>query len=523
MRSAGRESDQLDQDPSGGGSLPREGLRDAAVSGARWVVVARVCSELLGFVASVVLAHLISPAEFGTAVVAMVLPMLSVILTFEGFGSVLVQRRRLEREQAQTAAWLSLVCGILLTVGVWVTAPLWAEPLFGSRTSELMRFASPVFVLAALGVVPRAYLQRRLDFRRLSAVEVIAFTVGSAVSVAGAAAGLEAKALILGMLSMTATEAALMFASARPPRPRLVRGCAREIVAFGIPASLAGLAYVARRNVDYVILAAKLPAALVGIYWRAFQLGAEYQGKLSGIVFRLLFPLFSRAREVEDLRLLRRRVVRTNVILIFPLLAAFVVVAPALIPWLYGARWEPVVVPAQILAIGGMALAVFSGTEPLVLAVGRPRALLGFNATFLAATGSAAFIAAPHGLTAVAIAVSGVHLGMVALAQILLLGRLVGIPFSELLRDVMPATLASAGSLAAGIAARPLMGGAEPLAEVVALTAVCLGTYAALLRGLFDSALHEVTSTLRRVLARSVQRPTPVMPPQAGDPSLREA
>lgn len=517
MGAAEGESAQPDQDRPGGDSLPREGLRDAAVTGVRWVMVARVCSEALGLLTSVILAHLVSPAEFGTAVVAMVLPMLSVILTFEGFGTVLVQRDRLDREQAQTAAFLGLACGLVLAVGIWATAPLWAEPLFGSRTAELMRFASPVFVLAGLGVVPRAYLQRRLDFRRLSTFEVIAFAVGSVVSVGSAAAGLEAKALILGMLAMTATEAGLMFAAARPPRPRLVRGCVREIVAFGVPASLAGLTYVARRNIDYVILAAKLPAALVGFYWRAFQLGAEYQGKLSGIVFRLVFPLFSRAREVEDLRLLRSRVVRTNVTLIFPLLAAFVVVAPALIPWLYGARWEPVVAPAQILAIGGMALAVLSGTEPLMLAVGRPRALLAFNSAFLVATGSAAFLAAPHGLTAVAIAVSGVHVGMVALAQAVLVGRVVGIPLGDLVRDVMPATLASAGALAAGLAARPLTGGAEaPLAEVAALTAISLGTYAVLLRGVFVSAWDEVARTLRRVIARSVPPRSPVAPSQPG-------
>ena len=508
---------EFDPDPPGGGSLPREGLRDAAVTGVRWVVVARVCSEVLGFAASVVLAHLVAPAEFGSAVVAMVLPMLSVILTFEGFGTVLVQRDRLDREQAQTANWLSLASGLLLAVGVWATAPLWAEPLFGSRTAELVRLAAPVFTIAGIGVVPRAYLQRRLDFRRLSTFEVIAFTVGSVVSVGCAAAGLDAKALILGMLAMTATEAALLFAAAPAPRPRLVPGCAREIVAFGVPASLAGLAYVARRNVDYVILAAKLPAALVGFYWRAFQLGAEYQGKLSGVVFRLVFPLFSRARDTADLRLLRSRVVRTNVTLIFPLLAAFVVVAPTLIPWLYGARWEPVVEPAQILALSGMALAVLSGTEPLMLAVGRPRALLGFNGAFLAATGSAAFLAAPHGLSAVAFAVSGVHLGMVALAQVLLVGRVVGIPVRELVADVLPATVASAGSLAAGIVVAPWIEGfGGPLAEVALLAAICLGTYTVLLRALFDSTWDELARTFSRVIGRAAPRRSPIVPSQSG-------
>lgn len=486
------------------GSLSREDLRDAAVSGVRWTVVVRVGAEVLGFGASIVLAHLIAPAEFGRAAVAIVLPTLAVVLTFWGYGSVLVQRDRLDTGEAQTAMLLAILSGFVLTVAVFASTPVWAEPLFGSETAELLRLASLAFAFAGIGVVSRAMLQRRLDFRRQGIIEVAAYAVGTTSSIVMALAGLDAEALVLGMLTIVATEALLLILVARPPLPRLVPGHARQILSFGSTASVAGLATVARRNVDYVILGATLPAAQVGLYWRAFLLGAEYQSKVTGIIVRLAFPLFSRTRDLEDMKHLRRRIVRTNTLVIFPLLATLVVIAPTLVPWIYGTEWTGAVVPAQVLAIGGMALTVRAGTEAMVLALGRPDALLGFNLAFLAATAAAVLLAGPHGLVAVSIAVSGVFVVMVTLSQVWLLGAVAGIRARELLEDIGPAVVASSVAvgigLTVGFAAETLD---QPLLVVLILSTATLGAYVVALRMIFQPAWSELVRMTRRVTGRT--------------------
>lgn len=477
------------------------------------MAVARVVGELITFAASVVLARLVSPAEFGHAAVALVLMALAVHLSFQGFGSVLVQRERLDQAEAETSEFLSIAFGFLMAGLVWVTVPVWAEPLFGSATSHLLRLASPTFAIASIGVVSRARLQRELDFRRMSTIEVAAFSTGSIASVIAAAAGLTAEALVIGILVVTATESSLMCWVEHPPQPRLHLGCARDIASFGLAASLASLTWVAQRNVDYVILAARLPAAQVGYYWRAFAVGSDYQEKVSGVMARLAFPLFSRTEGVEDARLLRSRVVRINVGLIFPLLAALIIVAPTLITWVYGPQWKPAVVPTQILAVAGMALTVMSGTEQLILAMGRPRMLLAFNAGFLIVTALAVLVASSFSLTAVCLAVAGVHVLMVGVAQIGILGRLVGVRTGQLAADIIPAITASAALLAVGASAAPWAGGIEsPLLRVAVLGSVSIGAYMLVFRVFFQSAWNEIAQTVRRVVSREPRRAT-VPPP----------
>jgi O-antigen/teichoic acid export membrane protein len=483
-------------------ALSRDGLRTAAVSGARWVLLARVGGELLAFAATLVLARLITPAEFGHAAVPLILPMLAVVLTFQGVGAVLVQRKQLSDDAAATATLLSVSLGFALALGVWATAGLWAEPIFGARTAELLRLATPVFAIAGLGVVPRARLQRSLAFRRLSVIEVVAFATGAAASVVLAGYGLEGDALVLGVLIATTVETALLCAAAKPTRPRFVRGKMREILSFGGAAAGAAMVGISRRNVDYVILSAQIAPAQVGFYWRAFQLGASYQAKFTGIMQRLSFPLFSRTATADDMRVLRARVVRTNVGVLFPILATFVVTAPIVVPVLYGAAWEPAVLPAQILAVCGMALTVQAGTESLTLALGRPRQLLLYNLAFLLALALVILGTAREGLLAVCIGVSAVHVAFVALGQWWLMGRIAGIPIRDLLQDVAPATAASAAALVASLAVSSF-GAYRSLGdglELLLLGTLSVGIYVAVLSVAFGEAWSELRRTVAMVI-----------------------
>jgi PST family polysaccharide transporter len=485
------------------------------MSGVRWLALARLATEVIVLGSSVLLARLVSPAEFGLAAVVRIVPAFAVILTFEGLGTMLVQRAQVGQEHLRTAAALSLLAGAGLSLATFLVAPLVAGPLFGSQSVDLLQLTAPAFLLAAPGVVPRAMLQRRLDFRRLTLVQVTALALGSIASVALALSGLEAEALVLGPVIATYLEASLLFLLAPSPMPRLERRAASEILSFGLPAALAGAAYVARRNVDYVILGASLPPAAVGYYYRAFQVGAEYQSRVTNVMMLVAFPVFSRTADQETMRSLRLKIVRTNAILVFPLLTAFVITAPVLIPFVYGEEWNDAVVPAQILALAGLALAILSGTEPLTLAAGRPRLLLRFNVVFLIAVAVAAATASTFGLIAVCIAIALVHVAALIGGQHYLVNRILDVPLRQLWDDLSPALMPTAAMAAAGTVLFVLgrRTGLPDLAVVAATVAVGALAYAMCLRALHPGVWVEMRRLARRFSGRP-QRGAAGGPPQ---------
>jgi O-antigen/teichoic acid export membrane protein len=478
-------------------------LKEATLSGVRWLMLTRVAGETLAFAATIALARLISPAEFGRAAVAIIFVPLASILTFEGFASALVQRETIEERHLRAAALMSVLGGALLTGLAAGLAPLLWRALFGARTAALMGLAAPMFLLAGAGAVPRALLWRALDFRRMGLIDVAGLAAGSALALALALDGLGARALVLGALGQVAIVSLLLYAAAPASLPRWHRGAQREIGAFGAPAAAAGLVDVLFRNIDYAILAARLPAAQTGIYWRAFNLGVVYQDKLSGVMMRLAFPVYSRTSSRAELRALHERATRVHAAVIFPLLASLIVLAPELIPFVLGAAWRPSVAPARILAVAGMAAAILTGYPQVMLALGRPRALLRFNLAMLALYASAIALASGHGLIVVALTAAGVYVAILAGVYGLLLAPHLGVSPRQLLGELGPALAGCAALVGVAEPLRLALAGGVPSALQIALAgAAGLGAYALALRAVSPAAWRDLRLLSSRVIPK---------------------
>jgi O-antigen/teichoic acid export membrane protein len=483
--------------------VSRAELREATLGGLRWVTLARVTAEVCAFASMVLLAHLVPPAEFGALAVALIVNELANGLAGEGIGTPLVQRKAITRADLEGATLLALACGTCLALATFVLAPLAADPLFGARVAELFQLFSPAFVIVGLATVPRAMLQRRLDFRRLSLVEIPVLLTSIAATVGLALAGLDAEALVLGVLAGGVVAVALLFHWARPPLPRWHGAEIRHIARFGGPTLLSSLAWAGSRNADYAILAARLGTAQVGFYWRAFTLAVEYQRKISGIVTQMALPVLSRSESLEHMRAIRARIVRVNCAVLYPILAVFVATAPSVVPWMLGERWEPSVVPAQILAVAGAAAVAGTSTGPTMLAAGKPVALLVFNVVQLIAFAALVFLTAPLGLTWVCAAVASFRVAVVV-ASYRLMAHQIGVPARQLYADVAPALIASAALLCAALPlASSFDSAGAPVPVTLAAAAVIGGAvYLGVLRAGFRTAFDDLRLLAGRLTGR---------------------
>lgn len=489
--------------------LSSEQLKDAAVAGVRWTTAARVGIEVITLASAVVLARLIAPSGFGQAVVPLIFVPLAVILTFEGFGSALVQRKEINRGHVEAAMLASLLTGVLLTALTLALAEPVGKPLFGADTAELLMLISPVFLLAGLCAVPRSLLWRRLDFRRVSLIEMVALALSAVAAVGLAIAGLDAEAIVLAALFGSAVTTFLLLAAAPPPMPRWHRGALGEIMGFGVPASAAGLTSVAITNATLAVAAVRLSPSQVGLFWRAFQLGVIYQEKISGIMIRLAFPVYSRTTDLKELFHFHERATRIHAAVLLPLLSLLIVTAPDLVPWLFGERWAPAVEPVQILCVAGMIAAILTGYAQIMLAAGKPRALLVFNVFLLTLYVVASWIAAPYGITALAIAVVGVHVVLLVSVYTVLFRRVLGIPIRRLVTDIFPALASSVLMLAVANPVAELLRdhGVPVFLLLLSVGIVGAWAYLAALYSLFPAIWNDVAQLTRRVLP---DRPTSI-------------
>jgi O-antigen/teichoic acid export membrane protein len=476
-------------------------LKEAALSGVRWMAIGKLLTELGALVGSVVLARLIAPGEFGAVAPGAFLLAVGAGLAAASFGTPLVRTPELTPALVRTAFALSLLTGFALTALVLVATECYD---FGYSAHELhlLQVVAPTLAIYSVGAVSQALLERDLDFRRSAINDVSGLLPGTLATLILAALGLDGMAIALGYLVTAAFTSVQAIWWRWPGLPWLDRASIRHLVAFGLPTSISGMLYNAQRTIGFGLLGARLGTVSAGYFWRASQLGIEYQSKITNILVRILFPLLSRASTPGELRAVRGRMIKTHTAFLFPLLALLIVLAPQLVPFVYGEQWAGAVLPTQILAVVGFATVVNTGTGPVLMAVGRPGALLIKDAIELPLLIATLVLTASHGLIAACVGMAAFRVVSLLANQYFLVQRLCGIPLTDtLLHDVLPAAAGSAIAAGAAAVATAQLGRlGVPVVVNLALTSlVGLGAYGLALKALFTTTWADCSAVLLRV------------------------
>lgn len=480
-------------------------LRGTLLGAFAWTAAARVVAEAATLAAMVVTARAVSPADFGRASVATVVTLLAISLTQQGIGSPLVQRPEATPQDIKTAWSLSLLLGCAgSALGIFLVAPALSD-IFDPRTADMMQLACVAFVCCSVGVVPVALLQRRLQFRQLALVDAIASVAAATVTGAVAVAAHSGFAIVWGALTL-ATITALGSLAVQAPHGGVKVGfsstAAKELVSFGGLSALSGILYIAVSKIDYAILAARLGPGPMGFYARGFQVAFDYPGKATAVLVRLALPLMSRSSSAVELRDLRAKMTSAHTTLLLPYPMLLIVLAPVLVPAVFGAVWEPAVVPTQILAFAGMTAIVAAGTSPLIQALGRPGAMVLFTTLELAVFVVVLLVSVPHGVTVVCWAIAGARVALLVSLQRFVVQPIAGIPALESLRtDLAPAVGAGIPMMIVSWAVLELLQSVGA-PSAIALAAACgagIACYGIGLRALFLSNWSILADAGRRL------------------------
>ncbi len=485
-----------------------EDLTRAVSGGLRWITYARIGVEISLLAGMVALARLIPPAAFGMFALVLIIQELALTLPMEGIGGALVQRRTIGKRHLEAGMSLSLALGVVLALVALLAAHVIVDPVFGHETASLVMLATPWFLIGALFAVPTAVMRRKLEFGRMSLIDLTMTTTRAITSIGLALAGLDALALVIGNLVGMTCALALALYYAPAPLPRWHRKEARELLPYGGPAALACVAWTGFRNGDYAIIGARLGTTQAGFYYRAYQLAVEYQKKISAVMAQMAFPVLARTEGPEAMLALRHRMVQLLSVVLFPLLALLAVMAPVAVPWLFGPQWEAAVLPTQILAAGGAATLTMDAIGSALQAAGRARAMLGFGVAHFAFYVVAVLAVSSHGIAAVAGAASIVHTVFLVVAYQLLMRGYGRNPIAVLWEDLSPAVISCIGLVALAWPTQWALrnAGAGAVITMAAVVAAGGAGYLAILRIGFRAAWRDLVTALQRVLPERLTR-----------------
>lgn len=184
-------------------------------------VAAQPLKLVVGIGGTMVLARLLQPADFG--LLAMVQPLLSIVdgLSNMGLETATVQHQDLDRDRASAVFWLSLKINAIAIGGMVLCGPLLAR-FYGRPELTNIVFCLAVGVASlCLSFQHTSLLKRQMQFEILTAIEVTALTVSTAIAIGIAWLGWGYWALILQLTTLQIVKgvAAWMFCGWRPHRP----------------------------------------------------------------------------------------------------------------------------------------------------------------------------------------------------------------------------------------------------------------------------------------------------------------
>lgn len=337
-------------------------LADSAASGAKWSFVSVAGRRAVTLVTTLVLARLLTPADFGLVAMAAVFVGFIELLRDMGTGSGIIQADAPSAELLSSIFWLNVAFGVAATAALFALAPFAATLLREPGLTAVLQALSFSVLFAALSAVQTSLLTRELQFRRLAFVELVGSSAGGVLGIVLALRGYAVWSLVWQSVStVLVVSAGTWFASAWRPRFKLNLSSVKPILGFS--ANLTGfnvLNYFVR-NADNLLIGRYLGAQSLGFYDLAYRIMLYPLQLISWALGRALFPVYARLRaDPARLGVAYLKVTRAIALIAFPMTLGLVSIADLLVQTALGPAWSPVI--PLLLILGPLAALQAIGT-----------------------------------------------------------------------------------------------------------------------------------------------------------------
>ena len=357
------------------------GYSKQAFIGISWMGAFRLISRIVAIGRSILLARVLTPAQFGVFGIASIILSFLEILTETGVNIFLIQEKE-DIDKFVSSAWIvSILRGTLICLAIITTAPFIVN-FFNMQ--DLYRFLYLISLVPLIrGFINPSIVkyQKNLKFKKDFWLRISIYLFDSATSVILALTLSDAIGFVWGLIAGAILEVILSFILFRP-QPilklefnflKLIINRGKWVTAYGI------FNYIAKEG-DTIVIGKLLGAAPTGIYQMGYRLSTLPISEISDVVNRVVFPVYSKISDDKD-RLLRA-FKRTLITVSFPVLILSVIIfflPKEFFDLLLGSKWGEITSVLKILVIYGMFRAISGVSSSLFLSVGKQNFVAGMT------------------------------------------------------------------------------------------------------------------------------------------------
>jgi lipopolysaccharide exporter len=462
-------------------------IAQAAARGIRWTTLSMLVVTIIQIIRLVVLGRILGPEAFGLLAMMLVVTGFAELLGGMGLSEAIIQRPDTTHIELSSLYWLNITLGGLLYAILLLATPLIAALYSTPVLEQLLPWVALAFLISPWGVQFKALLQKRLHFKPLAIIDILAAVVGTLLAIVLAWRGYGVWSLVWGQLAQSAVMALSLVLVGW--QQKMLPGfyfnytAAKPYLSFGLHLLGSNVLNYFNARIDQLVVGALLGSRALGYYSMAFNLVLQPVSRINPVLTQVAFPILAKVRS-DKVRLKRGyfRMLSILTSINAPVLMGVAAIAPLLIPVALGEQWLPIVPLIQVLALFSLVRSTGNAGGSLILACGRADLAFYWNLSLFLFIPLTVFIGAKIGaLQGVAWTLLGLQILLLFAWYHFVVRRLLGDCFSEFIGSMIAPVIFAVpmAGVVIGIAPllSPLPAGMQLAAQVVVGGAIYVGLY----------------------------------------------
>ncbi len=320
------------------------------ISGMLWRFMERSASQGISLGVTILLARLLTPADFGTIALLTIFINILQVFVDSGFGSALIQKKDADDVDFSTVFYFNCIsCAVMYAV-LYFLAPWIADFYQDEMLTELIRVLGVVLLISGVRSVQNAYIIRNLAFRLSFNASMVALITSAIVAVAMAFYGFGVWALVMQQIVNVAMGTITLWC-VTTWRPKLTFSRQRFhfLFSFGSRLLLSSLLDTGYKNLSQLVIGRMYSPSDLAYYTQGARYPMTIVSNINASIDSVLFPVLSQVQDdPEHLRNMMRRAICVSSFLLWPLMMLLAAVADPLVRLLMTEKWLPLVPYLQV-------------------------------------------------------------------------------------------------------------------------------------------------------------------------------
>jgi O-antigen/teichoic acid export membrane protein len=341
-----------------------DGLRSKTTKAIGYLGIGGVLVKLVSLGNTLVLANLLSPADYGLMAMAMMVLGFIGFLNEVGIGAAIVQKEDLTTSEVNGCFAIALLASMVLFGSTVLASGLIADFFKSPQLQSMISVLAIDFIFGAISTVPLAFLRKKMDFRAIASLTMLNVLLQSAINLYLVMTGHGVWSLVWGFIAANlASSIGAVILSGWRPKGRYGLREASGLVIYGLHVTLSRIFWYLYTNADKAIIGRLLGPKYLGIYEMAFSLATLPSSQVTSLVVNVASPLFSTLQNDHSrLNSVILKLTRAVTYVTYPALIGMLACSRELISVTLGPKWLEVLIPFGALCITG----IIKSIDPLL-------------------------------------------------------------------------------------------------------------------------------------------------------------